>query len=54
MSNLVLFIVGTFVTLLVAGAMWIVVWAAMIDGRDEHERLRAEREQTRESKVRVA
>ena len=38
MSNVGLFIVGTLVTLLVASSIAILVWGAVLDGRDEAER----------------
>jgi hypothetical protein len=45
MSNVAVFAVGLLVTLLVAGAMTLLVWGAVIDGREEDER-RAENEHT--------
>lgn len=42
MSNLGLFIVGTLVTLLVASSIAILVWGAILDGRDENERRAAD------------
>lgn len=42
MSNLGLFIVGTLVTLLVASSIAILVWGAILDGRDETERRAAD------------
>jgi len=33
MSNLGLFVVGTFVTLLVAASMALLIWGAVLDGR---------------------
>ena len=44
MSTLGLFVAGTLVTLLVAASMTLLIWAAVLDGRDEHARLEAERE----------
>ena len=44
MSNLGLFIMGAFVTLLVTASMTLLIWAAILDGRDEHDRLEAEAE----------
>ena len=38
MSNLGLFIVGTLVTLLVAASMALLIWGAVLDGRDEDAR----------------
>jgi len=43
MSNVAVFAVGLLVTLLVAGAVSLLVWAAIVDGREEDER-RAENE----------
>ena len=37
MSNLSLFIVGTLVTLLVAAAMALLIWGAILDGRDQRD-----------------
>ena len=42
MSNLELFIVGTLVTLLVTASMTLLIWGAILDGRDERARLDAE------------
>lgn len=50
MSNLGLFVVGTLVTLLVAASMALLIWGAVLDGRDEEARRAAER--ARESKGR--
>lgn len=44
MSSLGLFLVGTLVTLLVAGSMALLVWGAILDGRYEQEQQRAEDE----------
>src|SRR3954454_16274632 len=38
MSSLALFLVGTLVTLLVMGAMALLCWGAVLDGRDEQAR----------------
>jgi len=38
MSNVNLFIVGSLVTLLVIASMSLLVWGAILDGRDESER----------------
>jgi hypothetical protein len=38
MSNAGLFAVGLFVTLLVASSLALLVWGAILDGRDERER----------------
>ncbi len=55
MSNLGLFIVGTLVTLLVTASMGLLLWGAILDGRDEKAaRLEAERERARQKTVRVA
>lgn len=35
MSNVGLFVLGTLVTLLVAASMALLVWGAVLDGRDE-------------------
>ena len=43
MSNIAVFAVGLLVTLLVAGAMSLLIWGAVIDGREDDER-RAENE----------
>ena len=45
MSNVAVFAVGLVVTLLVAGAMSLLIWGAVIDGREDEER-RAENEHT--------
>lgn len=42
MSNVGLFIVGTLVTLLVVSSIAILVWGAILDGRDETERRAAD------------
>ena len=44
MSNIGLFAVGTVVTLLVASSIALLVWGAILDGRDETERRDADRE----------
>jgi hypothetical protein len=44
MSNLALFVVGTLVTLLVAASMALLIWGAVLDGRDQDEHRRAERD----------
>lgn len=41
MSNVALFALGTAVTLLVISALGLLVWGAILDGRDEQERRRA-------------
>jgi len=38
MSNVAVFAVGLLVTLLVAGAMALLIWGAVIDGREDDER----------------
>jgi len=38
MSNLGLFAVGVVVTLLVVASLSLLVWGAILDGRDENER----------------
>ena len=43
MSNVAVFAVGLLVTLLVAGAMSLLIWGAVIDGREDDAR-RAENE----------
>jgi len=53
MSNLGLFIVGTLVTLLVTGAMALLIYGAVLDGRDEQARLDAERDTARQRNLRV-
>jgi len=45
MSNVAVFAVGLLVTLIVAGAMSLLIWGAVIDGREDDER-RAENEHT--------
>lgn len=45
MSNLAVFAVGLLVTLMVAGAMTLLIWGAVIDGREDEER-RADNEQS--------
>lgn len=54
MSTLGLFIVGTLVTLLVTASMGLLVWGAILDGRDEKARREAERERTAHKTTRVA
>ncbi len=44
MSNIGLFVVGGFVTLLVVAAMALLVWGAILDGRYENERRAADEE----------
>jgi hypothetical protein len=44
MSNLALFIVGTLVTLLVTASMALLIWGAVLDGRDQEEHRRTERD----------
>jgi len=46
MSNVALFTVGFFVTLIVVAALSLLFWGAVLDGREEEER-RAERERAR-------
>ena len=53
MSNLGLFVVGTLVTLLVTGAMALLFYGAVLDGRDEQARLDAERDTARQKDLRV-
>ena len=38
MSNVAVFAVGLLVTLLVAGAMSLLIWGAVLDGREDDER----------------
>jgi len=38
MSNLAVFAVGLLVTLLVSGALSLLIWGAIIDGREDDER----------------
>jgi len=54
MSNLGLFVVGTFGTLLVTASMGLLFWGAILDGRDEKARREAERERASKKTVRVA
>jgi hypothetical protein len=44
MSNVAVFAVGLLVTLLVSAAMSLLVWGAVLDGREDEER-RSENEQ---------
>lgn len=44
MSNVGLFAIGSLVTLLVAGSMALLVWAAILDGRYQNERQAAEQD----------
>ena len=44
MNNLALFAIGTVVTVLVFGAMLLLVWGAILDGRYENERKAAEKD----------
>ncbi len=44
MSNAGLFILGTFVTLIVVASLSLLVWGAILDGRDEHAYQEAERD----------
>ena len=45
MSNVAVFAVGLLVTMLVAGAMGLLLWGAVLDGREDDER-RSENEHT--------
>jgi hypothetical protein len=56
MSNLSLFVVGTLVTLLVAASMALLVWGAVLDGRDQRafeESQRAAAREREESQLHV-
>jgi hypothetical protein len=53
MNNLGLFIVGTLVTLLVTGAMALLFYGAVLDGRDEQARLDAEHDTATQKDLRV-
>ncbi len=53
MSNLGLFVVGTLVTLLVAASMALLIWGAVLDGRDENARRADEREASESKGIRV-
>ena len=44
MSNLALFVVGSFVTLLVAASLTLLVWGAVLDGRYNDEKRAEETE----------
>ena len=44
MNSIALFAIGTVVTLLVFGAMLLLVWGAILDGRYENERKAAEKD----------
>ena len=44
MNNIALFAIGTVVTLLVVGAMLLLVWGAILDGRYENERQATEKD----------
>ena len=54
MSDLEIFIVGTCVTILVAIAIIPLVWAAVLDGRDEEASKRLGREDLRDAGEREA
>ena len=53
MSNLGLFIIGTLVTLLVAASMALLIWGAVLDGRDEEASRAAAREASESKRLRV-
>ena len=53
MSQVGLFVAGTLVTLLVTASMALLVWGAVLDGRDEQARLDAERDNARQKDLRV-
>jgi hypothetical protein len=53
MSNVGLFLVGAFVTLLVTASMALLFWGAVLDGRDEQARLDAQRERDEQTTLRV-
>ena len=54
MSNVGLFVVGALVTVLVMTSMALLVWGAVLDGRDEHAGVLAEaREQPGDNSLRV-
>ena len=53
MSNLGLFVIGTLVTLLVAASMALLIWGAVLDGRDEEASRAAEREASQSKRSRV-
>ena len=50
MSNVAVFAVGLLVTLMVAGAMALLIWGAIIDGREDEER-RADNEQSADADI---
>ncbi len=50
MSNIALFAVGCVVTLLVAAAIALLVWGAILDGRYNHEQQAAEDDASMQSK----
>jgi hypothetical protein len=51
MSNLTLFIVGSLVTLLVAASMTLLIWGAVLDGRQQPDDQKAEREEAARSET---
>ena len=53
MSNLGLFAIGTLVTLLVAASMALLIWGAVLDGRDEEASRAAERDASQSKRPRV-
>ena len=53
MNTLGLFVVGMLVTLLVTGSMALLIYGAVLDGRDEMARLDAERDTARQKNLRV-
>ncbi len=57
MSNIGLFAMGSVVTLLVAAAMALLIWGAIMDGRSENKRQAAEEDasvRTRQDQARHA
>ena len=53
MSNLGLFVIGTLVTLLVAASMALLIWGAVLDGRDEEASRAAQRDASESKRPRV-
>lgn len=53
MSGVGLFVVGTLVTFLVTAAMTLLIWGAVLDGRDERARLEADRQRALQKELRV-
>lgn len=52
MSNVAVFAVGLLVTLMVVAAMTLLIWGAVIDGREDEER-RADNEQSADADAEI-